>query len=326
MSWQHVSRTFVLLLGGLAAGAIWLALDKNNQGSAGQLPVIAAPATTAASQAAGQKEDRPADQDAVRKAVAGLVAAFHKGDAKAVAALWTAQGEYIGDDGATFRGRAALEKEYSGFFTKNPGNTLEVEVDSIRFPSRDNAVVEGHFKLHLKGGETSREPVQLPLHPRRRQVADRHRPRVARRWAVAPRPGVAHRHLGGEAGRHGSSPRSTSGRRTSRSSAATSPSRRTGETQTGMQIIGKMPSTGELHMWTFEDSGGIGDSDITRDGKKWVYRRPRLDRRRAGADRDQHHHAHRRRHVHLALGQPRHGRRTTARPAADQGRALKSKK
>src|SRR5581483_8873398 len=43
-----------------------------------------------------------------------------------------------------------------------------------------------------------------------------------------------------------------------------------GETQSGMQMIGKMPSTGGLHMWTFEDSGGIGDSDITRDGKRWV--------------------------------------------------------
>jgi hypothetical protein len=26
-----------------------------------------------------------------------------------------------------------------------------------------------------------------------------------------------------------------------------------------------------LRVWTFEDSGGIGDADITRDGKKWVF-------------------------------------------------------
>jgi hypothetical protein len=32
-----------------------------------------------------------------------------------------------------------------------------------------------------------------------------------------------------------------------------------------------MPSTGGLHMWTFEDSGGIGDADIERDGKKWIH-------------------------------------------------------
>ena len=65
-----------------------------------------------------------------------------------MAAHWTAEGEYTSDDGTTFSGRAALEKAYAEFFAKNPDNALEVEVDSIRFPSRDTAVVEGHFKLH----------------------------------------------------------------------------------------------------------------------------------------------------------------------------------
>jgi hypothetical protein len=44
-----------------------------------------------------------------------------------------------------------------------------------------------------------------------------------------------------------------------------------GRTVTGTQMIGKMPSTGGMHMWTFEDEGGIGDADITREGKKWVF-------------------------------------------------------
>lgn len=46
---------------------------------------------------------------------------------------------------------------------------------------------------------------------------------------------------------------------------------RDGETTTGTQMIGKMPSTGGLHVWTFGDEGGIGDADVTRDGKKWVF-------------------------------------------------------
>ena len=44
-----------------------------------------------------------------------------------------------------------------------------------------------------------------------------------------------------------------------------------GKTVTGTQMFGKMPSTGGLHTWTFEDEGGIGDADITRDGKKWLF-------------------------------------------------------
>jgi hypothetical protein len=48
----------------------------------------------------------------------------------------------------TFRGRAALEKAYTEYFAKNSDNALDIEVESMRFPSKDTAVVEGHFKLH----------------------------------------------------------------------------------------------------------------------------------------------------------------------------------
>ena len=58
------------------------------------------------------------------------------------------EGEYVGDDGATFRGRPALEKAYGEFFKASADNALEIEVNSMRFPSKDTAVVEGHFKLH----------------------------------------------------------------------------------------------------------------------------------------------------------------------------------
>lgn len=44
-----------------------------------------------------------------------------------------------------------------------------------------------------------------------------------------------------------------------------------GETHTGMQMMGKDPGTGALRVWTFEDSGGIGDTEITREGKKWMH-------------------------------------------------------
>src|SRR5581483_7552935 len=46
---------------------------------------------------------------------------------------------------------------------------------------------------------------------------------------------------------------------------------RDGETNTGMQMIGKDPSTGALRVWTFEDEGGVGEADVTRDGKKWTF-------------------------------------------------------
>src|SRR5688572_30448986 len=146
MRTQHASRTGIVLIGGLAVAGLALAFGENNLGSAGQPPKAPAVPVGESQKA---PEDRPADRAGVQKALDAFVAAFGKGDAKAVGAQFTADGEYISDDGTTYRGRAALEKDYAEFFAKNPTNALEVDVDSIRFPSRDTAVVEGHFKLHM---------------------------------------------------------------------------------------------------------------------------------------------------------------------------------
>ena len=149
-------------------------------------------------------EDRPADREAVRKALDGFVAAFQKGDAKAVAAGWTAEGEYISDDGTVFRGRPALEKAYAEFFTTNPGNAAGGRGRYDPVPVARHRRRRGALQApHGEEQGTGRQPVQLPLRPGGREVADRHRPRVARRRAVPPRPGVADRHLGVEAGRDG---------------------------------------------------------------------------------------------------------------------------
>src|SRR5687767_2413656 len=101
----------VVTVGFFAIAAGWLAL-------AGQAAPVAAPQEEAQKKAAAG--DRAADQEAVKKALDTFTAAFQKGDGKVVAALFTAEGEYVGDDGTTNRGRAALEKDYAEFFAKNP--------------------------------------------------------------------------------------------------------------------------------------------------------------------------------------------------------------
>jgi uncharacterized protein (TIGR02246 family) len=265
MSSQRVLFTRILPICGLA----WLAFGASRSGNAGQAPASPAAPTTATRPAV--QEERQADRDSVQKAVDGLVEAFRKGDGKVVAGQWTADGEYTSDDGTTFRGRAALEKAYSEYFTKNPGNTLAVEVDTIRFPSRDNAVVEGHLKLRrVKAGElvVSKCSILYAREDGQWRIA------IAREW---PGDGLALRDLEWligtwEAKRDGAVVTTkyewTANKSFIRCQFSIAED---GQAQTGMQIIGRMPSTGALHMWTFEDSGGIGDADIDRDGKKWVH-------------------------------------------------------
>ena len=55
------------------------------------------------------KKDDSAEMTAVRKTADAFAKAFNAGDARAVAAFWTKDGEYIGPDGAEVRGRDELE-------------------------------------------------------------------------------------------------------------------------------------------------------------------------------------------------------------------------
>jgi uncharacterized protein (TIGR02246 family) len=252
-----------LICAALAAG--WLMLSGERSGSAEQLPMRVATQTAPTAAA-----DRPDDRTAVQKALDNFIAAFNKGDGKTVAAQWTNEGEYISDEGVTFRGRAALAKAYSEFFAKNSGNSLVVEVDTIRFPSKDTAVVEGHFKLKKAKGEliVSRCSFLYAREDGNWLIA------IAREW---PGDGLTLRDLEWLIGTW----------ETKREDAAVSTKyewtanksfircqfsiTKEGQSETGMQMIGKDPTTGALHVWTFDDNGGIGDTDITRDGKKWVH-------------------------------------------------------
>ena len=56
---------------------------------------------------------READRAAILQSGRNFTAAFEKGDAKAVAALWTEQGEYESDDATEPRGRAAIEAAFT---------------------------------------------------------------------------------------------------------------------------------------------------------------------------------------------------------------------
>jgi uncharacterized protein (TIGR02246 family) len=273
MSTPRRSRTAFVLFGCVAAAALCFAMAGSHSGTAGQPPAAALPAAAPVQPEtpALAPEDRQPDRDAVRKALDSFTAAFQKGDGNAVAALFANEGEYISDDGTTIRGRAALEKDYNEFLKKNPGNKLEVEVDSIRFPSRDTAVIEGHFKLRrAKGGEliVSRCSFLYAREDGKWMIA------IAREW---PGDGLELLDLewligSWEAKRDGMVV-TTKYEWTANKSFIRCQFTivQDGKNHTGMQMFGKDPATGALRVWTFEDAGGIGESEITRDGKKWIF-------------------------------------------------------
>jgi uncharacterized protein (TIGR02246 family) len=94
------------------------------------------------------KAKNPAgEQDAIRQSSQAFAAAFNKGDAKAVAALWTEDGDYIDEVGRTFTGREAIEKEYAAFFAANPGVQIRIIVDSVKLLADGAAIEDGRAFL-----------------------------------------------------------------------------------------------------------------------------------------------------------------------------------
>ncbi|MEQ9407654.1 MAG: nuclear transport factor 2 family protein [Fuerstiella sp.] len=84
-----------------------------------------------------------ADRNAIRVQSGAFVAAFNRHDAKAVAALWTEDGEYIDDTGHRFAGREEIEQGYADLFSGNPIAKIEITVESIRILSGVTAIEDG---------------------------------------------------------------------------------------------------------------------------------------------------------------------------------------
>ncbi len=83
-----------------------------------------------------------ADADAIRAEAMAFASAFNKRDAKAVAAFWTKDGEYIDDSGQAYVGRDAIEALYTGLFAASESK-LQLMSDSVRLLSSSAAIEDG---------------------------------------------------------------------------------------------------------------------------------------------------------------------------------------
>jgi uncharacterized protein (TIGR02246 family) len=85
------------------------------------------------------------DPDA-QKIIDQYTAAFNKGDAKGVAALYTADATRVGPDGQLLTGRAAIEKSYTdGFAGAIKGSTLSIQQGRVQVVTPDVKIMEGRF-------------------------------------------------------------------------------------------------------------------------------------------------------------------------------------
>lgn len=83
------------------------------------------------------------DEQAIRESGAAFEKAYNAADAKAIAAEFMEEGEFIDEDGVIFKGRDAIEKEFAAFFEQSPGVQATLEVLNVRFIGDSMAIEEG---------------------------------------------------------------------------------------------------------------------------------------------------------------------------------------
>jgi len=83
---------------------------------------------------------------------AEFIAAYNRGDAKAVASFWTPDATYVDQDGREYKGRAAIEKRYAQVFAAGKGARLTIHVTSVKQVSPDVVLEDGITEVTSAGG------------------------------------------------------------------------------------------------------------------------------------------------------------------------------
>jgi uncharacterized protein (TIGR02246 family) len=104
---------------------------------------LAAVMAAGAEQAPSPSPAPSEDEKAIRAVDEAFVRDYNKGDAKALAALFTEDAEAIEAEGDRCQGREQIEHLLARTFAASPGVKLALEIDSIRFLSPDVAREEG---------------------------------------------------------------------------------------------------------------------------------------------------------------------------------------
>ncbi len=83
--------------------------------------------------------------------------AFNAGDASAAAATYSETALVVDEQGDRIEGRAAIRDQYAASFADNPGSTIAIEVDLLRFLGPETAIEEGRTTIKPSAAGASPE-------------------------------------------------------------------------------------------------------------------------------------------------------------------------
>jgi len=229
----------------------------------------------AAQDKAAKDPKREADKLALDKLTKDMIQAFDKRDAAALAAQYTAEAEFIRNDGEPIRGQADVQKAWAEYFKTLKGKSkLEVQADGLRFPSADTAVAEVTLRLKNEEGEVIASSWRNTLLVRE---GGQWKVAIVREWDRDVAEDVALKELEWLIGTWQASTKEREVTTTYewdehkvfiRGKYAVKEGGKVIES--GTQFIGKDNAEGVIRSWVFQSDGGFGGGVWTRDGKKWT--------------------------------------------------------
>ncbi|MEX0643199.1 MAG: SgcJ/EcaC family oxidoreductase [Pirellulales bacterium] len=218
------------------------------------------------------------EQNAIQETARAFVQAYDAGDAQAVAALWTEDGEYVVGQ-TTVKGRPAIQRLYEEFFRAHPGSKMEVKIDSIRVlvptvaieqgmasvfnspngPPSSSAYTAVHVKQNGKWQMASVRESDLP--PSKSEIDMQQLAWLVGDWSAqgdVAKVEVSYDWIAnGNFIRGGTKVHVVEG----------------GDAMPGaLQIIGRDPLTGQFVSWFFNTDGGHGMGVWSMDGNRWMIR------------------------------------------------------
>ena len=218
---------------------------------------------------------READKLAIDKLAKDFIQAFDKRDAAALAANWTADGEFVRNDGEVIRGRAEIQKAYGEFFKKLTGKMkLEAQTDGLRFPSADTAIAEVTLRLKNEEGETVASSWRNTLLVRE---GGQWKVAIIREWDRDVAQDVTLKEIEGLIGTWQVTTKEREVTTTYewdenkvfiRGKFSVKEGGKVIES--GTQMLGKDNADGVIRSWVFQSDGGFGGGVWTREGKKWT--------------------------------------------------------
>ena len=261
---------------------------------------------------------REMDEGAIRQAVESYVAAFNKGDAKTLAAMWSPEAVYTNPiSGEQVVGREAIEKQFAAIFAEAKGAKLEAKTESIKFVSPNVAVEQGTAKV-IRRDQAPEESEYSAVYVKRDgqwlldRVTEEDVPVVTSNYEKLKE---LEWMIGTWVDQDEQNRIETTCQWTKNQNFITrtfTMSIRDRIEMAGMQIVGWDPAAKQIRSWVFDSDGGFGEGAWKKKDKCWYVQSTGTLPDGQELVGHQHHHLRGRQLVHLAVGQPRGRRRTAA--------------